>query len=40
MLAAGARDVLESGIGDITTPAFAVREHGRVVAAAGYRDWP
>jgi RimJ/RimL family protein N-acetyltransferase len=33
-------DVGESGIQEITTPAFAVREHGRVVAAAGYRDWP
>jgi len=30
----------ESGIGKITTPAFAIREHGQVVAAAGYRDWP
>ena len=25
---------------EITTPAFAVREHGQVVAAAGYRDCP
>jgi hypothetical protein len=40
MLAAGAGDVEESGIGEITTPAFAVSEHGQVVAAAGYRDWP
>jgi hypothetical protein len=23
-----------------TAPAFAVREHGQVMAAAGYRDWP
>jgi GNAT superfamily N-acetyltransferase len=38
--AAGADDVEESGIQEITTPAFAVCEHGRVVAAAGYRDWP
>jgi len=30
----------ESGILEITTPAFAVREHGQVLAAAGYRDWP
>jgi RimJ/RimL family protein N-acetyltransferase len=30
----------ESGIVEITTPAFAVREQGRVLAAAGYRDWP
>jgi RimJ/RimL family protein N-acetyltransferase len=40
LLAAGTGDVEESGIGKITTPAFAVREHGQVVAAAGYRDWP
>lgn len=40
LLAAGAGDVGESGIREITTPAFAVREHGQVVAAAGYRDWP
>jgi RimJ/RimL family protein N-acetyltransferase len=40
LLAAGTDDVEESGIGEITTPAFAVREHGQVVAAAGYRDWP
>ncbi len=24
----------------ITSPAFAIREHGQVVACAGYRDWP
>ena len=40
VLAADAQDVEESGIGEITTPAFAVRERGQVVAAAGYRDWP
>lgn len=40
LLAAGTDDVEESGIQRITTPAFAVREHGQVVAAAGYRDWP
>jgi len=33
-------DIEESGLGEITSPAFAVREHGDVVAAAGYRDWP
>jgi GNAT acetyltransferase len=38
--AASADDVAESGIREITSPAFAVREHGQVVAAAGYRDWP
>ena len=40
VLAADAAEVEESGIAEITTPAFAVREHGLVVAAAGYRDWP
>jgi GNAT acetyltransferase len=30
----------ESGIEELTSPAFAVRERGQVVAAAGYRDWP
>ena len=38
--AADANDVAESGIEEISTPAFAVREHGQVVAAAGYRNWP
>ena len=38
--AANADDLEESGMLEITTPAFAVREHGQVVAAAGYRDWP
>jgi RimJ/RimL family protein N-acetyltransferase len=37
--AASADDIAESGITEITSPAFAVREDGRVVAAAGYRDW-
>lgn len=38
--AADAADVEESGMAEITSPAFAIREHGQVVAAAGYRDWP
>jgi RimJ/RimL family protein N-acetyltransferase len=38
--AAEATDLEESGMAEITTPAFAVRQHGQVVAAAGYRDWP
>jgi GNAT superfamily N-acetyltransferase len=33
-------DLEESGMEEITSPAFAIREHGQVVAAAGYRDWP
>lgn len=40
VLAADPGELAESGIEEITTPAFAVREHGQVVAAAGYRDWP
>ena len=40
LLAADTDDSEESGIGEITTPAFAIREHGQVVAAAGYRGWP
>jgi hypothetical protein len=36
LLAAGSGDVGESGMEEITTPAFAVLEHGEVVAAAGY----
>jgi RimJ/RimL family protein N-acetyltransferase len=40
LLAADTDDVKESGIKEITTPAFAVRESGQVLAAAGYRDWP
>ena len=38
--AADAGDLEESGIEEITSPAFAIREYGNVVAAAGYRDWP
>ncbi|MEU6250292.1 GNAT family N-acetyltransferase [Glycomyces sp. NPDC047010] len=33
-------DADESGIDEITSAAFTVREHGKVVAAAGYRSWP
>ena len=40
VLAADPGDVEESGIAELTTPAFAVSEYGQVVAAAGYRDWP
>ncbi|WP_405879560.1 GNAT family N-acetyltransferase [Streptomyces sp. NBC_01384] len=38
--AAGPEDVGESGIEEITSPAFVVREGTDVVAAAGYRTWP
>jgi GNAT acetyltransferase len=35
-----AEDLAESGIEQITSPAFVIREDGEVTAAAGYRDWP
>lgn len=38
--AAGSEDASEAGLDEITSPAFVVRERGRVVAAAGYRVWP
>jgi hypothetical protein len=37
---ADAAELSESGIDQITSPAFAVRERGQITAAAGYRDWP
>ncbi|PYC62819.1 GNAT family N-acetyltransferase [Streptomyces tateyamensis] len=37
---AGGQDADEAGLGEITSPAFVVREVGEVVAAAGYRAWP
>ncbi|MGW6008498.1 GNAT family N-acetyltransferase [Streptomyces sp. NPDC055210] len=37
---AGDDDAGEAYLDEITSPAFVVREYGRVVAAAGYRDWP
>lgn len=40
LLAADASDLEESGVQEITTPAFAIREHRQVAAAAGYRNWP
>jgi RimJ/RimL family protein N-acetyltransferase len=36
----GTDDVDQSGITQITSPAFAVREHGAIISVAGYRDWP
>lgn len=33
-------DVEESGIEEITSPVFAIREHRTIISAAGYRDWP
>ncbi|MFF1874417.1 GNAT family N-acetyltransferase [Streptomyces sp. CB03911] len=37
---AGEEDGREADLEGITSPAFAVREAGLVVAAAGYRAWP
>ncbi|MER7540871.1 GNAT family N-acetyltransferase [Streptomyces sp. NPDC097704] len=38
--AAGQDDAAEASLDEITSPAFVVREQGRVAAAAGYRAWP
>jgi GNAT superfamily N-acetyltransferase len=40
LVSVGSDDVGESGLEGITSPAFVVREHLSVVAAAGYRCWP
>ncbi|MFF2328734.1 MULTISPECIES: GNAT family N-acetyltransferase [unclassified Streptomyces] len=37
---AGHEDAGEAALDEMTSPAFVVREHGQVVAAAGYRGWP
>jgi RimJ/RimL family protein N-acetyltransferase len=37
---AGEEEWTESGLGEITSPAFAIRIQDEVVAAAGYRTWP
>ncbi|MGW3512893.1 GNAT family N-acetyltransferase [Streptomyces sp. NPDC000994] len=37
---AGHEDTAEASLDEITSPAFVVREHGKVVAAAGYEAWP
>ncbi|MDX3577838.1 GNAT family N-acetyltransferase [Streptomyces sp. FL07-04A] len=37
---AGEEDANESGLEDITSPAFVLRENDGVVAAAGYQSWP
>ncbi|MEU8262497.1 GNAT family N-acetyltransferase [Micromonospora sp. NPDC048999] len=33
-------EAAESGIDDVTSSVFVIREGGRLVAAAGYRRWP
>ena len=35
-----AADLEESGLADVTSPVFVVRQAAVVVAAAGYRTWP
>ncbi|MGI5217678.1 GNAT family N-acetyltransferase [Nocardia sp. CA-290969] len=37
---AGEDDLEESGLREITSPAFAIRIQDDVIAAAGYRTWP
>ncbi|MCF1597916.1 GNAT family N-acetyltransferase [Streptomyces muensis] len=37
---AGHEDAGEAALDELTSPVFVVREHGQVVAAAGYRVWP
>ncbi|MET9967188.1 GNAT family N-acetyltransferase [Streptomyces sp. NPDC006356] len=37
---AGHEDAGEAALDEITSSVFVVREHGQVVAAAGYRVWP
>ncbi|MEV6557741.1 GNAT family N-acetyltransferase [Nocardia sp. NPDC051756] len=39
-LRSGDQDTAESGLNEITSPAFAVRDGGELIAAAGYRTWP
>ena len=36
----GDEDADESGLAEITSPAFVARRGARVAAAAGYRAWP
>ncbi|MFJ9809001.1 GNAT family N-acetyltransferase [Streptomyces sp. NPDC101158] len=36
----GEEDAGESGLGDISSPAFCLRRGDQVVAAAGYQSWP
>jgi len=35
-----AEDAAESGLDEITSPAFVVRSGSEIIAAAGYRAWP
>jgi GNAT superfamily N-acetyltransferase len=40
LAAADPADLAESGLAEITSPAFAVCDQGQITAVAGYRDWP
>ncbi|MEU8900433.1 GNAT family N-acetyltransferase [Nocardia sp. NPDC048505] len=40
MRSAGTADADESGLDEITSPAFTLRAGSQVIAAAGYRRWP
>jgi hypothetical protein len=40
LTAAGGADADESGLAEITSPAFIHRDRGAIIAAAGYRLWP
>ena len=40
LVATGIADAEESGLAEITSPAFLMRDNRRVVAAAGYQLWP
>lgn len=40
LMVAGDQDAAESGLDEITSPAFVIRDGGKVIAAAGYRVWP
>jgi GNAT superfamily N-acetyltransferase len=37
---AGPEDANESGLGDISAPAFVLRDKGAIVTACGWRAWP
>jgi GNAT superfamily N-acetyltransferase len=37
---AGPDDANESGLGNISAPAFVTRDQGAIVAACGWRAWP
>ncbi|TJZ57282.1 GNAT family N-acetyltransferase [Streptomyces piniterrae] len=40
LVLSGEEEAAESGLADISSPAFLLRQGDEVVAAAGYRSWP